>query len=95
MKRTLILALYLMSHGTLETAATTKPADPSTDEEQRKTELQNGLCADWELSCAYLVQFEPSSFKFAVDGDGDGKIDLLTNAPNRAVKLTRFSTDCV
>jgi membrane-bound lytic murein transglycosylase B len=24
-----------------------------------------------------LVQFEPSSFRFAVDGDGDGKIDLF------------------
>jgi hypothetical protein len=70
-----------MLHGTLETPATTKPADPA-EEEQRTTELQNRLCADRKLSCAYLVQFEPSSFKFAVDGDGDGKIDLLTSAPN-------------
>jgi membrane-bound lytic murein transglycosylase B len=55
MKRTLILALCLMSRGTLEAAATTKPADTATEEEQRKTELQNRLCADRELSCAYVT----------------------------------------
>ena len=55
MKRTLILALCLMSHGTLEATATTKPATLTTEEEHRKTELQNRLCADRELSCAYVT----------------------------------------
>lgn len=55
MKRTLILALFLMSHGILEAAETTKPATPATEEEHRKTELQHRLCAESELSCAYVT----------------------------------------
>jgi len=55
MKRPLILALFLMSHGALEGAATTKPVAPATEEEHRKTELQNRLCADRELSCDYVT----------------------------------------
>ena len=55
MKCTLILALCLMSNGALKAATTTKPADPTTEEEHRKTELKNRLCADRELSCAYVT----------------------------------------
>jgi membrane-bound lytic murein transglycosylase B len=55
MKRTLILVLCLMLHGAVETAATTRPAGLTTEEELRKTELQNRLCADRELSCAYVT----------------------------------------
>jgi membrane-bound lytic murein transglycosylase B len=55
MKRTLILALFLMSHGILETAAATKVATPAAEEEHRKVELQNRLCTDSELSCAYVT----------------------------------------
>ena len=55
MKRTLILALFLMSHGILEATETTKPATPTSEEEHRKTELQHRLCADSELSCAYVT----------------------------------------
>jgi len=55
MKRTLILALCLMSLAAAETAATTKPAGLTAEEERRKTELQNRLCADRELSCAYVA----------------------------------------
>jgi membrane-bound lytic murein transglycosylase B len=55
MKRTLILALCLITHGALEATATTKPAAPTTEEEHRKTDLQNRLCADRELSCAYVT----------------------------------------
>jgi membrane-bound lytic murein transglycosylase B len=55
MKRTLILALCLMSNGALKAAATTKPAAPASEEEHRKTELKNRLCADKELSCAYVT----------------------------------------
>jgi len=55
MKRPLILALFLMSHGALEGAATTKPVAPASEEEHRKTELQNRLCADRELSCTYVT----------------------------------------
>jgi membrane-bound lytic murein transglycosylase B len=53
--RALILTLCLMSHGTLEASATTKPAAPITEEAHRKTQLQNRLCADRELSCAYVT----------------------------------------
>ena len=55
MERTLILALCLMSHGALEATATTKPAAPTAEEELRKTDLQNRLCADRELSCTYVT----------------------------------------
>jgi membrane-bound lytic murein transglycosylase B len=55
MKRTLILALFLMSQGILEGVAATKVGDPSTEEEHRKAELHNRLCADSELSCAYVT----------------------------------------
>lgn len=55
MKRTLILALFLMSHGILEPTETTKSATPATEEEHRKTELQRRLCADSELSCPYVT----------------------------------------
>jgi membrane-bound lytic murein transglycosylase B len=54
MMRTLILALCLVSPVALEAATTTKSAARATEEEQRKTELQNRLCADRELSCAYV-----------------------------------------
>jgi membrane-bound lytic murein transglycosylase B len=54
MKRTLILVICLISHGTLVATATTKTA-ATTEEEHRKTELQNRLCADRELSCAYVT----------------------------------------
>lgn len=55
MKCTLILALWLMSHGTSEAAAIKKPAAPTAEEALRKTDLQNRLCADRELSCAYVT----------------------------------------
>jgi membrane-bound lytic murein transglycosylase B len=55
MNRTLILALCLMSLGAAETAAITKPSGLTTEEEHRKVELQNRLCADRELSCAYVM----------------------------------------
>jgi membrane-bound lytic murein transglycosylase B len=55
MKRTLILALCLMSLHATETAATMKSAGLTVEEELRKTELQNRLCADRELSCAYVT----------------------------------------
>ncbi len=53
--RALILALCLMSHGALKAVATTKSAAPTTEEAHRKTQLQNRLCADRELSCAYVT----------------------------------------
>jgi hypothetical protein len=46
MKRTQILALCLMSVGAAETAATTNPAGLTREEEHKKVELQNRLCAD-------------------------------------------------
>jgi len=55
MKRTLILALCLMSLAAAKTAATTKPAGLTAEEDRRKTELENRLCADRELSCAYVT----------------------------------------
>ena len=55
MKRTLILALFLMSLGILGGVAATKVGDPFIEEEHRKAELQNRLCADSELSCAYVT----------------------------------------
>src|ERR1700692_4303473 len=55
MNRTLILALSLLSLGAAETAAITKPAGLTTEEEHRKVELQNRLCADKELSCDYVT----------------------------------------
>jgi membrane-bound lytic murein transglycosylase B len=54
MKRMLILALCLMSQGILEAAAT-RVASPAAEEERRKVELQNRLCADSKLSCAYVI----------------------------------------
>jgi membrane-bound lytic murein transglycosylase B len=55
MRRTLIFALFLMFHGILEATEPTKPVTPTTEEEHRKTELQHRLCADSELSCAYVT----------------------------------------
>jgi membrane-bound lytic murein transglycosylase B len=55
MKSTLILVLCLMVLASPETAANTKPAGLTAEEEHRKTELQNRLCADKELSCAYVT----------------------------------------
>jgi membrane-bound lytic murein transglycosylase B len=55
MKRTLILALYLLSYGSLEATAAMKSAATATVEEKRKIELQNRLCADKDLSCAYVT----------------------------------------
>ncbi len=54
MMRALILMLCLVPPVALEAATTTKSAARTTEEEQRKTELQNRLCADRELSCAYV-----------------------------------------
>ncbi len=54
MMRALILALCLVSPGALEAATTTKSAARTTEEEHRKAQLQNRLCADRELSCAYV-----------------------------------------
>src|SRR5579862_2170110 len=54
MNRMLILALCLLSVGAAESAATTKLAGLTAEEEHRKVELQNRLCADRELSCAYI-----------------------------------------
>ena len=54
-RHTLILALCLISHSAFEATATTKPAAPTPDEEYRNTDLQNRLCADRELSCAYVT----------------------------------------
>lgn len=55
MRRTLIFALFLMFHGILEATEPTKPVTPTTEEEHRKTDLQHRLCADGELSCAYVT----------------------------------------
>jgi len=55
MERMLILAFCLISYGAIEGIASTKPAIPAPEEERRKTELQNRLCADRELSCAYVT----------------------------------------
>ncbi len=55
MKRTLGFALCVMSLGAMATAATTNPAGLTPEEERRKTDLQNRLCADRELSCAYVT----------------------------------------
>jgi membrane-bound lytic murein transglycosylase B len=55
MKRTLILVLCLVSYVSLDAIATTKSAAPTSEEEKRKIELQNRLCADKELSCAYVT----------------------------------------
>ncbi len=55
MRRALILAFFLTSHASLGAAAATKVATPANVEEQRKAELQNRLCADSELSCAYVI----------------------------------------
>ena len=55
MRRTLVFALCVISLGAMATAATTKPAGLTAEEEHRKTELQNRLCADRELSCAYVT----------------------------------------
>ena len=55
MKRMLVFALCVMPLGAVATAATTQPAGLTPEEEQRKTELQNRLCADRDLSCAYVA----------------------------------------
>src|SRR5229473_6678419 len=55
MKRTLVFALCVISLGAIATAATTKPAGLTAEEDLRKAELQNRLCADRELSCAYVT----------------------------------------
>jgi membrane-bound lytic murein transglycosylase B len=55
MKRTLILALFLMSVGNLEATTTTKLSTRTNEEDYRKTELQHRLCTDSELSCAYVT----------------------------------------
>ena len=55
MKRKLILVLCLMSVGAVEVVAARKLSTPANQEEHRKIELQNRLCADREISCAYVT----------------------------------------
>jgi len=55
MKRTLILVLCLMPAWTAVAHANTKPASVAAEEEHRKTELRNRLCADRGLNCAYVT----------------------------------------
>jgi membrane-bound lytic murein transglycosylase B len=55
MKRTLIVTMCLMSLGAAKTPANKKPAALTVEEGHRKTELQARLCADKELSCAYVT----------------------------------------
>src|SRR5579862_7014606 len=54
MKRILIIVLWLMPLSAAA-AATGNPAGLTVEEEHRKTELQNRLCADTELNCAYVT----------------------------------------
>jgi membrane-bound lytic murein transglycosylase B len=49
------LALCLVSFGATNTAATSKPTGLTVEEERRETDLQNRLCADKELDCAYVT----------------------------------------
>jgi membrane-bound lytic murein transglycosylase B len=55
MKRTLILALCLMAVWAAAAHAITKPAGVAAEEEHRKAELRSRLCADRDLSCAYIT----------------------------------------
>lgn len=54
MKRALILGLCLVPLCTLAAPAVTKASDLTAEEQHRTTELRNRLCADKELSCAYV-----------------------------------------
>ena len=55
MKRTLILALCLIPAWATVAHAVTKPTGPAAEEERRKAELRNRLCADRDLSCGYVT----------------------------------------
>ena len=54
MKRMLIVALCLMSLRSVAARAVTRPTDLTADEQHRAAELRSRLCADRELSCAYV-----------------------------------------
>jgi membrane-bound lytic murein transglycosylase B len=54
MKRALILGLCLVPLCSLAAPAVTKANDLTVEEQHRTTELRNRLCADKELSCAYV-----------------------------------------
>lgn len=54
MKRALILGLCLVPLCSVAAPAVTKPTGLTAEEEHRTAELRNRLCADKELSCAYV-----------------------------------------
>ena len=54
MERLLIVALCLMSLCSVSARAVTRPSDLTADEQHRAAELRTRLCADRELSCAYV-----------------------------------------
>ena len=54
MKRALILGLCLVPFCAVAATAVTKPAGLTADEQHRAVDLQNRLCADKQLSCAYV-----------------------------------------
>lgn len=56
MKRTLILALCLLPAWAAAARAITKPVGVAAEEEHRKAELRNRLCADRGLNCAYVTE---------------------------------------
>ena len=54
MKRALILGLCLVPLCSLAAPAVTKPTGLAAEEQRRTVELRNRLCADRDLSCAYV-----------------------------------------
>jgi len=55
MKRTFVLALCLIPFCLVLTSAVANSTDLTAEEESRKSELRNRLCADSELDCSYVV----------------------------------------
>jgi membrane-bound lytic murein transglycosylase B len=56
MKRKLVLVLCLIPFCVALTPVVADSTDLATEEENRKSELQNRLCADKELNCAYVIK---------------------------------------
>jgi len=55
MKRTLVLVLCLIPFCSVSTPAVAGSTYLTTEEENRKSELRNRLCADRELDCGYVI----------------------------------------
>lgn len=55
MKRKLVWALCLIPFCVAVTPVVADSTDVATEEENRKSELRNRLCADKELNCAYVI----------------------------------------